>query len=381
MKRNWLLVNIHEKIVMKICHLTSAHSRYDVRIFIKECSTLAKNGWETHLIVADGLQDETKNDVNIHSVKKNLGSRFSRMTKTVWNVYRRAKQINADVYHFHDSELLFVGLLLKSKGKKIIYDVHEDLPKQILAKVWIKPIFRKPMSRVMKLIEHFCSKKFDAVCCATPSITKRYLNINSRTVAINNFPILNELNSTTSWSNKKNELCYIGGISKIRGIEALVQAMENVDGTLNLAGNISDLNLAQSLRKMPGWKKINELGLVDRKQVKEVLASSKIGIVTFLPVPNHIDAQPNKMFEYMSAGIPVIGSAFPLWKEIIEGFDCGTCVDPEDSLELAKAINSLLSNSSLAEEKGNNGRAAVESKFNWEVQSKVLIGLYEELSV
>ena len=139
-------------------------------------------------------------------------------------------------------------------------------------------------------------------------------------------------------------VCYVGGIGKIRGIVEITQAMELVksEARLQLAGQFGERDSEKSLRVLPGWQRIDALGFVNRSGVRDVLARSMAGLVTFLPLPNHIDAQPNKMFEYMSAGIPVIASDFPLWREIIANNDCGLLVDPLNPSQIAEAIDYLL---------------------------------------
>jgi glycosyltransferase involved in cell wall biosynthesis len=109
------------------------------------------------------------------------------------------------------------------------------------------------------------------------------------------------------------------------------------------------------------------------------MGQSKAGVVTFLPAPNHIDSQPNKMFEYMSAGLPIITSNFPLWKEIVEGNSCGICVNPLESKEIAEAIEYIVSHPKGAEQMGQNGKRAVLEKYNWQVEEKKLFEVYEEL--
>jgi len=173
---------------------------------------------------------------------------------------------------------------------------------------------------------------------------------------------------------------YKTGITEIRGIAEVVKAMEWVNNVkLNLAGTYSPDNFREELMQLRGWNKINEYGLVGKEKVVDIMRKSMAGIVTFLPLPNHINAQPNKMFEYMSAEIPVIASNFPLWKEIIEGNNCGICVDPLNPKEIADAINYLASNEEIAEQMGRNGREAVEKHYNWKAEEKKLLSVYEQL--
>ena len=170
---------------------------------------------------------------------------------------------------------------------------------------------------------------------------------------------------------KQNEVAYVGGIAKIRGIEEVVQALGYTNEIrLNLAGKFSEASVEVNVKNYAAWSKVNELGFLNRGQINTVLAKSKAGLVTLHPVINYIDALPVKMFEYMAAGIPVIASNFPLWREIIEGNECGLCVDPLNPKAIGEAIQYLIDNPAQAERMGGNGRKAVEGKFNWPVEEK-----------
>ena len=197
---------------MKVCHLTSAHNRYDTRIFLKECSSLAKNGYEVSLIVADNLGDESKSGVKILDVGKNNYSRLSRFTKTTRKVFRKAYSIDADVYHFHDPELMFYAYRLKRLGKKVIYDVHEDLPRQLMSKPYLGYVIKKVLPFLLEQIENFLAARFDLVITATPFIRDRFLKINKNTIDVNNYPLLEELYSVDHSIQKKNQICYLDSI-------------------------------------------------------------------------------------------------------------------------------------------------------------------------
>jgi glycosyltransferase involved in cell wall biosynthesis len=363
----------------QVCHLTSAHSRYDTRIFLKECQSLAKAGYDVFLIVADGKGDEIKNNIKIYDVGKSKG-RIQRILKTTKKVFQKAKLIDVEIYHIHDPELMPIGVKLKKIGKKVIFDAHEDLPQQLLSKPYLTKNIRKILSKILSTYEKKACEKIDAIITATPFIKEKFLKINNNTIDVNNFPILNELfeKSITDYAKKK-QICYIGGLSKIRGAEEIMLAMGNTKKEVKLiiGGKISDLK-KENLQSFFEYK-IENLGFIDRNNVKKVLSESIAGIVTFLPVPNHIHSQPNKMFEYMSAGIAVIASDFPLWKEIIEKNNCGICVDPLKPKEIANAINYLVDHPNLAKEMGENGRLAVEKYYNWSIEEKKLIKLYAEL--
>jgi glycosyltransferase involved in cell wall biosynthesis len=364
----------------KVCHITSVHPLEDIRIYVKECNSLADAGFETHYIVP-GTEESKKTKVYIHSIEKNLNkNRLLRMTSTVTKVYKQALEINAELYHFHDPELIPIGLLLKLKGKKVIYDVHEDVPRQIISKPWIPSILRKPIANIFEAVENFASKKFDAIVTATPHINDRFKKIGCNAFNINNFPILNELFSNDiDWSTKKNRVCYVGNISKVRGILEMVKAIEQTSSSLMLAGSFYSEELKKQAESLTGWKKVVELGRLDREGIKLTLKQSNAGLVVLHPIENYIVSLPIKMFEYMAAGIPVIASDFPLWKEIIEGNQCGICVDPMDPKAIKEAIDWIVKHPKEAKRMGSNGREAVMKFYNWEAESKKLVALYTKI--
>jgi glycosyltransferase involved in cell wall biosynthesis len=363
-----------------ICHLTSVHPRHDTRIFIKQCRSLAVHGYDVILVVADGQGDECKDGVKIVDAGHQPG-RLNRIFRTTRRVLEKAIELDADLYHLHDPELIPVGLKLKRLGKKVVFDSHEDIPKQLLGKHYLNPRLLRLLSGIFALFECYACPRFDGIIAATPFIRDKFLAINPCSVDINNFPMTGELDAAVPWTDKRDEVCYVGGIGAIRGIREVVRACEFLQTPvrLNLAGRCSEPAVEAEVKTYPGWGRVNELGFVGRAEVREVLGRSVAGVVTFHPLPNHIDAQPNKMFEYMAAGIPVIASNFPLWREIIEGNDCGMCVDPLDPSAIAEAIDFLVSNPDRARKMGENGQRAVTARYNWSAEEAKLFDFYKNL--
>lgn len=362
---------------MKVCHLTSAHPRYDTRIFLKECRSLASNGFNVSLVVADDLGHEEKEGITIYDVGQSNSGRFGRFTETTRKVYKKAIELEADIYHFHDPELMFYAYLLKLKGKKVIYDVHEDLPRQLLTKPYLNKTSKRFLSFIIEKVENFFSKRYTSIVAATPYIEDRFQHINNKTITVNNFPMHEELHDSRLNLKKKNQVCFIGGISEIRGIESLVKACEKINGRLVLAGKFNNALFEERVKKLKGWNNVDFVGFVDRDEVKRILAESKAGIVTFLEAPNHTNSQPNKMFEYMSAALPVISSNFKLWTSIIEKNECGFCVDPQNSADIAQKINILFENEKKVTMLGKNGRQSVMDRYNWKLEQQKLIDLYK----
>jgi glycosyltransferase involved in cell wall biosynthesis len=375
---------------MKVCHITSVHSASDTRILIKECQSLQKAGHEVVYIVPNA-EDSVQFGVKIKGVSSTAANRIKRMVNTTSLVYEEALRQDADVYHFHDSELIPIGLKLKAKGKKVIYDVHEDLPEQILSKQWIPGPLRKSVAFSAKNFEKYASKRFDAVVTATPYINERFKTYNSNSVTIHNYPLLQELMRSTDGQElpeqrnvDKKRVVYLGGIYLLRGIKEMIRSVEKVNDKqpleFRMGGSFAPASLEDEVKKMSGWKHVNYLGFLNREEVKEELSHANAGLVLLHPEPRFVVSYPIKLFEYMSAGLPVIASNFPLWQDIVRDNECGICVDPLNIEEIAKAIENILNNPDLAAEMGAKGRRAIEEKYNWEKESERLIELYESLS-
>jgi glycosyltransferase involved in cell wall biosynthesis len=366
---------------MRIVHLSSAHSRDDTRIFVKQCRSLALQGHDVTLVVADDKGDECKDGVRIVDVGVSPG-RLNRMFKTTQRVFDKAVDLDAAVYHLHDPELIPFGLRLKQRQKKVIFDSHEDLPKQLQGKPYLGRVSQWVLPQAVALYERYACSRFNGIVAATPFIREKFLSINRHTVDVNNFPLLGELGEPVPWTEKRKEVCYIGGLSSIRGVRELVRACESLQSQarLNLAGSFFEPGLRTEVASYPGWARVNELGYLDRRTVREVLMRSMAGLVTLHPTINHCEALPVKMFEYMAAGIPVIASDIPLWRGIIERNECGVCVDPFDSRAIAGAIDDLLAHPERARRMGQNGRRAVVSKYNWAIEEEKLCRFYAQLA-
>lgn len=366
-------------MAFKVCHLTSVHPRYDTRIYVKECQSLNNAGYDTHLVVADGNGDE-HGDVVIHDAGKSSG-RINRIIKTVHQVYKKAIEIDADLYHLHDPELIFVGLVLKAKGKVVVFDAHEDFPKQLKNKPYLNRSTAKVLAYIASFVERIFLSKFDAVVAATPFIRAKFSKLGFQSVDVNNYPTLHEFSDLPTVGAKSASICYVGGITKARGVLEDVDAVAvaKPEVTLELAGTFTEAAYQKEVESRPGWKKVNFHGWLGRKAILELLAKSKAGLVTLHPIENYLDSLPVKMFEYMASGIPVICSDIPLWKGIVEREQCGIAVDPFNNQEIVDAIEKLMADNVLASEMGRNGRRAVVEKYNWSNEEAKLIALYENL--
>jgi glycosyltransferase involved in cell wall biosynthesis len=363
---------------VRICHLTSVHPPLDARIFRKEISTLTSAGHSVTLI-APGDEDQLLDGVEVRGIKL-AKNRRDRLLRTMWLVYQAAVRERADIYHFHDPELILVGLALKARGHHVIYDAHEKLPDSILGKDYIPRFLRKPVALAAGCVEIVGAAFFDRVVAATPAIAARFPS--DKTVTVQNFPVLSEIREqhVKPYDERSHLVVYIGSITKMRGIQEVVEAIgmlpTDLDARLALAGEFYPTTLADWVRNARAGSRVNILGWVDGPGVARLLGEARIGLVTLHPTAAYLKAQPTKLFEYMAAGIPVVASNFPLWEDVIKSNGCGLTVDPTNPESIAEAIVYLLSNPAEAQEMGRRGQALAFERFSWATEGAKLLSMY-----
>ena len=365
--------------MMKVCHMTSAHAPRDTRIFYKECVSLAKAGYEVFLVERGESFDEA--GVHVIGVGQPSSGRLSRMTLFSRKVYEAALQVNADIYHFHDPELLPYGLKLKKKGKKVIFDSHEFTAEAIWEKQWLPAILRGIIHACYRSYEYHICGKLDGVITVSPHIVEYYKKANPHTIQVANYPIVSELVLQPDFSEQR--IGFAGGVTEQWMHEGILKALEQLpDCRYTLCGPCEDSYLAR-LQALPGWKQTDYLGKIPHQEVAGQLSQCTVGLALLRPGRNtdwnNGTMGNTKIFEEMMAGLPVVCTHFTRWKEFVERWHCGICVDPANVNEIAAAIRYLLDHPEEARKMGENGRRAVKEEFNWGVEEKKLLALYESI--
>ncbi|MEG1950868.1 MAG: glycosyltransferase [Odoribacter sp.] len=366
-----------EKI--KVCHLTSVHSAKDIRIFKKQCCSLAKAGYEVYIIAPNAVSEEIEG-VKIIGVPVRKEGRFYRMFCLTNEIFQKALEVDAAIYHFHDPELLPIGLKLKRKGKKVIFDSHEDVPQQILSKEYIPLFLRYIISSVYSIYEGRIIHKFDATITVNENILHRLKRNNINSFIVSNYP---ETTSCCNTVEKENRICFAGAINEGYLHHKVVEVLNKIDDIrYSLAGQC-DLKYLEKLKQMPGWEKVDYYGVIPFSDVLLLYGKSKIGIAIHDYTPNVGGKEGSlgilKNFEFMAAGIPIICTDFNVWRKIIEEEKCGICVDPHNLLEIESAIKYLINNPEEAKRMGDNGRKAIVERYNWQNEKEKLLSLYTNL--
>jgi len=379
----------------KICHLTTVHPPFDTRIFHKEAKSLAKAGYLVTLI-AKHDKEETIDGVKILPLKTPR-NRIVRMTKTLLECYRKAVKVDADLYHLHDPELIIVGWLLERRGKKVIYDVHEDYVTSIKQKNYLPSFVRNPLAKIIGLIEKVSSKLFDVIIAE-----KYYKERFNQGVMVLNYPVFDNINNDLHNNNKEHSitkidlykqnwgklhwLIYTGSITEDRGAINHTNIL-NITNQVGVyfVGKCSE-KLANKMLKIAEESRENLIieGVgyyVSRETIDSRYKENNwlAGLALFPQTPHYYRKELTKIFEYMKNGIPILCSNFPAWKELIDETGCGIIVDPSNLIEIKEAIEWLIEHPKDRKEMGYRGRKAIEDKYNWSIEEKKLFALYEKI--
>lgn len=367
---------------MKIVHITTVHKRFDSRIFYKECISLHREFNNVTLIVADGKGNETKDGIVIIDIGQ-YDNRIKRLLVSSKRAINEAIAQNADIYHFHDPDLLIEARKL-CKFSKVIFDSHEDFPKLMLQRPYIPKLLRKALFLIAAHIEKTTYRKLSAIVTATENIENKFLAYGKNpVVTVKNYPILNStpVPDKENSQNREFTACYVGGLTAIRGVKEMILACEKANIKLILAGPFDDSNFYEQMQSLSGWKNVEYIGIVEHSELKQkVYSRSDIGLNMLLSAPNHTEAIPIKQLEYMAEGLPVIATKhIKFCVDVTNETNCGILVTPENIEECANAIEILKNNVQQRESMGASGKKFALNKYNWDKEKDKLIGLYMTL--
>lgn len=365
-----------------IIQFTTVHPRDDSRIRSKELASLAKAlAVPASLYVQDGLGDEIDADHGYRVV--DTGPRLRRLPRMLvggWRMFRAVAKARPQVAHFHDPELLPWAVLLGLFGIKVVYDVHEDVPRQVRHNEGLPPLAQRMLPPFVSLAEWIGARLISGVVAATQVIADRFPA--EKTILVRNFPLLEELNAPdpTPMRERPLEFTYVGTVAEVRNIYAMIEAVTRVQppAHLRLAGDFAIAETERKAREMPEWSSVRFEGWMSREGVAGVLADGRAGLVLLKPIAHEMVSLPIKLFEYMAAGLPVISSDFPVWREIVDSAGCGLLVDPLDLDAIVGAMQWVADHPDEAEAMGRSGRRAIEERYNWEQEANTLIAFYRD---
>lgn len=332
------------------------------------------------LLVADGKGSCELGGVAIIDVGRSALGRLGRVILGSLKVWQALRKLKPDVVHLHDPELLPLGLALRICGVMVIYDMHENLPKQIRTKEWLPVVARGLLCRLVALVER-AILPWLAVVFAELSYRSDYPWIRRYEVVLN-LPKVNVLRMIERKRHHVATLGYIGAVTVQRGALVVLEAVrmlrnEGVNVNFLCVGQVDDAVASDPLfssAQREGWARF--YGRLPPTDGWEILAACKIGLAVLAPSPNYLESYPTKMFEYMALGMPVVVSDFPLYRQVVEGSGCGLLVDPLDFRAVSSAVRWLLEHPIEAGDMGRRGRLAVMERYSWDCEAEKLVAFY-----
>ena len=378
---------------IKVCHLTVLHRLDDARVYYKECRSLAHNGFDVTLVgFEDVAYDLVKDGVRVISLCQPAKNRIEVIRTRTKLAYQKALELDADIYHFHEPELLGVGLKLKRKGKKVVFDSHEFYGYQLYYGVHkpkvvaVPPALMRLFAKLFMRYEARVCRRLDAVVEVCTVEGSDYFEGRAKRVCfIRNTPVLDAEKNFDAQTEvarcQEPSVSYIGSLTHDRGVTSLVEACDKAGVSLILAGNFNPKSYGERLRAMPAFQCVDYRGFLNREGMDEAMKQSFAGVSNILCVGQYhkIDTFPTKVLDYMRMGLPVIISNTRFHLEMNEKYHFGICVNPADSDEIAAALTYLFQHPEEASAMGRNGKQLVETAWNWAVDESRLLDLYRTI--
>lgn len=367
----------------KICVATIVHNALDTRIYFKQIMSLSKN------YIVDYYSRQVPQGTPKPSGKFiPLSPDYPRQPRIRKNyiLFKLLKNSSYRIYHLHDPELIPLGLFLKLRGKAVIFDMHEDISKQVINKEWIPSIFRRPLSFILSGIERCLPRIFDCVILAEDSYLQKFKSIKNIQV-IHNYPFGQQCIKKT-YDFNTFRMVYVGDLRAVRGIKEYLRILKkcrdnNLNIELMLIGSYADtrfekecMDLIKTFNIEPY---VTHYGRLPNNDVYKILRECDLGLALLHPIGNYVSSYPTKLFEYMSIGLPTLASNFELWKNIVEGNKCGHTVNVFKTEEAVHVISKYYNNIELRQTHGQNGLSLIKDKINWENEERRLLRLYENI--
>lgn len=369
---------------MEVCHITSVHPAFDTRIFHRECKSLAQAGHKITLIASANLGQEVVDDIQVIALPK-INRRYER-PRLWWHIVREVKRLKPAIVHFHDPELLLITPLLRPA--KVIYDCHEPYAETTLLRDWIPRLIRYPLSRLVAMLEPILVGQTDAVIVTEESHAIPFQRGRQPVVVAYNFPLINDFDLIRCSDGKT--IIHVGINSEPRGCTAMVETARLIvqkvpEARFLIVGDFDPPLYEQEIRKLIityGLERnVALVGRVPYADIPRWLAQADVGLIPWQG-PERFPTRviPTKLFEYMSARLPIVASDLPTIGRFMDGLDCGFLVEPGNPENLARSIEYLLGHPAEAKRMGENGRRAVEERYHWQLESEKLLNLYRQLA-
>lgn len=363
----------------KVCMVTSAHDACDVRIF-KEATALSEAGFEV-FIVGPHSGPTIIDGIAIRSIP--AWKKRSDRVLSILRCFRRAMDVGAQVYHLHDPELLAIALPLKVlTGSSVVYDCHEYTALDVLLfKPWIPRPIRRPLSWFVKWFEPFVARFIDGVVAVLEDMTGEFANVNPNAVTVHNYSSAQIYLQSNRKEIESPSIVYFGQVNPERGLCTILRTMSLLQQQLPMVvcyvvGQVNGLSTCGFERLPPN---VVFTGRLPQQEAYGYLKSADVGWIPLEESRYNQLGVPNKLSDYLLAGLPIVASDVGRVGAIVKLHACGLVAEPGNAEAHASALLSLIRNQPLRQSLAENSRKAGSRHFNWESEKEILVGFYEHL--
>lgn len=369
----------------KIAHVTSVHICSDSRILYRECTSLSNNGFDVTLLASNVDNNIVKENPNIKFISTYKANfRLYRWLITLPIIVFKSLYKGFDVVHLHDPELFIFVPLYKLLGKKVVLDIHEDYFSTLKEKHYLPSILRSFISKAFALFFGTIVNKADLIICAWPKICEILsFEYKVKGLIIRNFPNIElfRLGQNIEKENKEITFLFSGVVSFERGIKEAVKIVSeirklNIDAKFHIVGRFKSIKEEEYIKSLKyDWIKCDQWA--PQSDLYKIMKNATFGFILFHDIPNHRYSEPNKLYEYMSVGLPSIVNKLPLLSQIISETNAGVIIDI-NNIDVNDIIYKL-NNNTIYSQMSSNGVEAVQSTYNWSHEESKLIFAYKNL--
>jgi glycosyltransferase involved in cell wall biosynthesis len=301
--------------------------------------------------------------------------------------------LDADVYHFHDPELLVVAPIIRAlTGRPTIYDCHEVYADFIRVKDYLHPLVRYPVAEVFRYLEPILARLQSALIFSDDAIARRFEDIDCPKRTLFNFParflIEQGKAAADAVDDRPLRIVHLGGHERNRGTRLMIEAFAQVraavpEAQLQLIGHFVPDDLEREVRRHVRDKGLEDAvtieGRVPFETIGDYLVNAQVGWVPWQPyVKNDLNI-PTKLFEYMAYALPIVSSRLQSTEPFVEDGENGFLVEPTSAHAHAAAHIRLLNRPDEARAMGNHGQTLVDTRYNWDRMEERLLELYDHL--
>ncbi len=386
---------------MKICILWKNDYPWDVRIE-KFARCLKDAGHEVYLLCSNKKKKARKETLagidicRLPFTNSNLANNLISLPfyfNPYWfyMAYKTVKKEKIDIIIVRDLPLVLIGLALKKMlGVPVILDMAENYPAMYRNRIrkggltaLRNLIIKNP--NVAEYVEKIGTTKADHVVVVVEESAERLLaqGVKAHKISIvSNTPDLALFEKNELWQiNNRNylQMIYVGFVQEGRGLDTAIKALEKINksGYFLKLVIIGDGDYLPTLKK--NAKELDVENLVDFKgwmkshDIPQHIFTSDIGIIPHKKTEHTDTTIPNKLFDFMACGKPVIVTNANPMKRIVEQEQCGVVFNSEDIEDFERAVMRFLKNPDMISNLGTNGKNAIANKYNWAIDSSVLI--------